>query len=70
MNNNKIFFEEEFEDLQQDIYQTEKALLKVVFRDYLNQLDEEQIKHQYSNLSLIALGIFATVATILILGML
>lgn len=66
MNNNKIFFEDEFEELQQDIYRTEKALLKVIFRDYLNQLDEERIKHQYSFLSLISLGIIAMI-TILVL---
>lgn len=70
MNNNKTFFEEEFEELQQDIYQTEKALLKVIFRDYIGQLDEERIKHQYSNFSLIALGAIVTIAMLVIWRML
>ena len=70
MNTNKIFFEEEYENLQQDLYQTEKALLKVLFRDYINELNEERLKHQYTYFSLIALGIFVVFVIFGILNLL
>ena len=70
MKTNKIFFEEEYDNLQQDVYQTEKALLKAIFRDYINELDEEKLKHQYAYFSLIALGTFVAFVMLGILSML
>lgn len=61
---NKIYFEEEFENIQNDNYQTSKELLKVIFRSYINHLDEERLRVRYSTFSLIALDVIA-LATII-----
>lgn len=64
MGYNKSYFDDEFERLQNDLFYTDKELLKVILRDYVDRLNDDNIKHQYAIYTKIALIITISVLII------